>query len=183
MATANSTVTYKDIPGFPGYRVGDDGSVWSCRIASGAPGFHGLRSVITSNWRQLKPFLSKRTGRHQIQIGGARRSVHRLVLLAFVGPCPDGLEACHADGNRTNNVLSNLRWDTHKSNCADRIAHGTQVQGERMWNSRFTEADIRAIRDEYATKTTTYPKLAEKYGTSWTYIRDIVKRRAWKHVA
>lgn len=34
--------------------------------------------------------------------------VHRLVLETFVGPCPDGLECCHKDGNKSNNDLSNL---------------------------------------------------------------------------
>ncbi len=53
--------------------------------------------------------------------------VHRLVLEAFVGPCPDGMEACHNDGDRQNNHLSNLRWDTHSNNVQDSIKHGTQA--------------------------------------------------------
>ena len=48
------------------------------------------------------------------------RLAHRLVLEAFVGPCPQGQEACHRDGNAANNELSNLRWDTHLANCQDR---------------------------------------------------------------
>lgn len=50
--------------------------------------------------------------------------VHRLVLEAFVGPCPKGMEACHNDGDPTNNLLSNLRWDTHEANVADTKRHG-----------------------------------------------------------
>lgn len=63
--------------------------------------------------------------------GGGRRqsrSVHTLVLEAFVGPCPDGLEACHWDGDNTNNHLTNLRWDTHIANMADMTRHGRQHQ-------------------------------------------------------
>ena len=37
--------------------------------------------------------------------------VDRLVLSAFVGPCPPGMDAYHIDGNLENNKLSNLRWD------------------------------------------------------------------------
>ena len=33
--------------------------------------------------------------------------VHKLVLDAFVGTKPDGYQACHNDGNRTNNCLNN----------------------------------------------------------------------------
>jgi hypothetical protein len=51
-------------------------------------------------------------------------AVHRLVMLAFVGPCPDGLNVCHNDGVATNNVLGNLRYDTPSSNSQDRVRHG-----------------------------------------------------------
>ena len=54
-----------------------------------------------------------------------RRKVHRLVLEAFVGPCPDEMEACHfPDRTRSNNRLANLRWDTRKANWSDSVAHG-----------------------------------------------------------
>lgn len=52
-------------------------------------------------------------------------SVHRLVLSAFVGACPKGMEGCHNDGNPANNHLSNLRWDTPRGNAADKVLHGT----------------------------------------------------------
>ncbi len=51
--------------------------------------------------------------------------VHRLVLEAFVGPAPEGMEACHNDGNPTNNALSNLRWASRAENNLDRVRHGT----------------------------------------------------------
>ena len=35
------------------------------------------------------------------------RSVGRLVLEVFVGPCPPGMEACHNDGDPHNNWLDN----------------------------------------------------------------------------
>lgn len=54
------------------------------------------------------------------------KKIHRLVLEAFVGPCPSGMEACHDNGIRDDNRPSNLRWDTPRANAADRIAHGTQ---------------------------------------------------------
>lgn len=53
--------------------------------------------------------------------------VHRLVLNAFVGARPDGMEGCHNDGDPTNNHLSNLRWDTQSENQRDSVRHGTHV--------------------------------------------------------
>jgi hypothetical protein len=58
--------------------------------------------------------------------------VHRLVLEAFVGPRPAGMEACHNDGNPVNNVPSNLRWDTKSANAQDRVRHGGD------WHARRT---------------------------------------------
>jgi hypothetical protein len=52
------------------------------------------------------------------------KKVHRLVLEAFVGPCPDGMEACHNDGVRSNAKLTNLRWDTPSANQHDTVRHG-----------------------------------------------------------
>ncbi|MFB9286612.1 HNH endonuclease signature motif containing protein [Pseudoclavibacter helvolus] len=58
-------------------------------------------------------------------------AVHRLVLLAFVGPAPDAAVTCHSDGDRTHNSLSNLRWDTQAANCADRLEHGVWLEAIR----------------------------------------------------
>lgn len=54
-----------------------------------------------------------------------KRYVHRLVLLAFVGPPLEGQEALHIDGDATNNQLENLRWGTRQENALDLVTHGT----------------------------------------------------------
>jgi hypothetical protein len=52
-------------------------------------------------------------------------TVHVLVLTAFVGSCPEGMEGCHEDGNGRHNAVFNLRWDTHSNNLLDTLRHGT----------------------------------------------------------
>lgn len=54
-----------------------------------------------------------------------QRTIHSMVLTAFVGQRPDGLLCCHGDGSTTNNHVWNLRWDTHAANSADMLIHGT----------------------------------------------------------
>lgn len=49
--------------------------------------------------------------------------VHRIVTAAFLGPRPQGLEVCHNDGDKLNASLSNLRYDTRRSNIHDRLEH------------------------------------------------------------
>ncbi|MEU4016219.1 NUMOD4 motif-containing HNH endonuclease [Microbacterium sp. NPDC028030] len=63
--------------------------------------------------------------------GRSARLVHHLVLEAFVGPRPAGMEACHGNGNRGDARLVNLRWDTHSANMADSISHGTHAATRR----------------------------------------------------
>lgn len=47
----------------------------------------------------------------QLCHGGELVRVHKLVLLAFVGPPPSSFWlAIHTDGNRANNALANLWW-------------------------------------------------------------------------
>jgi hypothetical protein len=78
----------------------------------------------------------KSSGRYPMLIltmGGvpAGRYVHRLVLEAFVGPCPDGCECRHLDGNSRNNALSNLAWGTSGENKLDEVRHGTHPEASR----------------------------------------------------
>lgn len=79
--------------------------------------------------RVLKPFENRDTGHSQL---GLHRDgvmtlvrVHLVVLEAFVGPRPDGLEACHGPTGGFDNRLANLRWDTHSANMRDRTRDGT----------------------------------------------------------
>lgn len=85
------------------------------------------------------------------------RSVHRLVLEAFVGPAPEGMEGCHNNGDPWDNRLENLRWDTHQANMADAAAHGTFVlpphrtgsthsRGERNVRAKISEAQAREAK-------------------------------------
>ena len=118
---------WKSVPGYEGiYEVSDQGRVRSLdRIdASGNRRRGQDRKPVTKASGYLKVDLCK-DGRESAP------SVHRLVLTAFVGPAPDGMETCHNDGNPTNNALSNLRWGTHSANISDQVAHGTHREARK----------------------------------------------------
>lgn len=141
----SAPVIYKDIPGFRGYRVGNDGSVWSLRTTHGH---------VSTTWRQLKPLSGRKGHYHRVflRLNGrnGRRitwNIHRLVLEVFIGPCPAGMVCCHNDGNRTNNCLSNLRWDTPRNNSLDRRRHGTMLRGSRVGTARINEMVVEAVLD------------------------------------
>lgn len=78
--------------------------------------------------RLMKPTVDK-LGRHWARFSRndrkTARTVSRVVLEAFVGPCPKGMEGCHNDGDPGNNNVENLRWDTRSNNNYDAVRHGT----------------------------------------------------------
>ena len=57
--------------------------------------------------------------------------VHRLVLEAFVGPCPPGQQCRHLNGIPTDNRLENLAWGTPSEDNFDRIRHGTHQHSKK----------------------------------------------------
>lgn len=65
----------------------------------------------------------------------ARRFVHNIVLTAFVGSCPEGMQCRHLDGDPLNNRLSNLAWGTPRENSDDRIAHGRMIRATFATNT------------------------------------------------
>ena len=54
----------------------------------------------------------------------ATHQVHRLVMAAFVGPCPEGMEVRHLNGDPADNRLENLTYGTRAENSVDQVAHG-----------------------------------------------------------
>jgi HNH endonuclease/NUMOD4 motif len=86
-----------------------------------------------------------------------REYVHRLVALAFIGPCPIGKEVDHIDGDRAHNAIINLRY-LHKSKnrgaklTDDQVVEIRRLYLEGMSNRQLgkifgvTESAIRKIR-------------------------------------
>jgi len=109
------------------------------------------------------------------------RLVHRLVAAAFIGPCPDGQEVRHLDGNRRNNTLANLAYGTHDENMADQIAHGTRPAGTKHYRSKLNETEIADIRAAWAQGERPCD-LADRYGVSRPTISRIVYGMAYLDV-
>lgn len=148
-------------PGDPRYLVREDGTVLGL---TGEP----LRQRTTAK------------GYRRVKIGGKTLLVHHLVLMTYVGPCPDGMEAAHGDGNPGNNSASNLRWATPAENCADRELHGRtwRPAGSANPRSKLTEAQVKKIK-ELCASGARQRDVAEQFGVGQPQVSMIVngKRR------
>lgn len=131
MIVYRDVATWLPIVGYEGaYEVSRDGRVRSLtrmvRCGSGT-------GYITG--REMKTFLSA-DGRYptvKLSLNGKKKShlVHRLMLEAFDGPCPPGLEGCHRNDIPTDNRIENLRWDTRESNMRDVVLNGNHDQANK----------------------------------------------------
>lgn len=105
--------------------------------------------------------------------------VHILVLEAFQGPRPPGMEACHNDGDRTNARLDNLRWDTKKANQADKVLHGTAARGERQGSAKMTLELVQWVRESPQSSLALAPIL----GLAPSTIRAVRLGQNWRWAA
>lgn len=74
--------------------------------------------------------------------------IHRLVLDAFAGPRPEGMECRHLNGDPKDNRLRNLVWGTRAENMADRTRLGEHnpPMGTERHNAVLNEEIVRSIR-------------------------------------
>lgn len=113
-------------------------------------------------------------------------SVHRLVAETFIGNPNNLPEINHIDGNPFNNHVSNLEFCTKEHNVKHAYSTGLKKRenytGEGNACSKLKKEQVIAIREEYATGTTSYTKLAKKYNTVIGNIDFIIKRKTWADV-
>ena len=166
----------KTIPNFPNYSISKDGRVWSkSRITP-----HGHRRKgrwLKSNRMptgHLSICLYKNRTSH-------KQAIHRLVLETYVGPCPDGMECRHLNGNPADNNLRNLKWGTHSENVLDAVKHGTHVnnRGSNQGRSKLTEIQVRIIIVAYSTGKVTQEQISQAFGVSISTIKSILQKKNW----
>jgi hypothetical protein len=191
MADSTTSIEWRPCASLPGYEVTADGQVRIGRrffhgCAKGTPFVGRVPSKIIRQYEKRdgdRPVAMMVRAKYDRKV--AVRYVHRLVLEAFVGPCPDGMEGCHFDGNFRNNRVGNLRWDTRKGNMADARRHGTiripGLRGEGHPLSRFTEEDVLDMRRRFAAGES-QGQIAKLYATGQPVVQAIVRRKTWTHI-
>ncbi len=162
---------YVRIPGFLGYSISREGSVWSDYVN-----------------RPLKPFTDS-GGPGYVRVGllrdGKQRLVglHRLLAIVFLPGYHPSFQVNHKNGVKTDNRLENLEWCTPKYNLDHARSTGLRVQacGEAQGNSKLTAPDVRKIRELFRGGLS-QNAIARSYGVSRGCICGITQGLTWVHV-
>jgi len=135
---ADSTNTpaevWRAIPNFTDYSVSSTGRVMRTAGGKGAKPMRIIKQSKDQGGRLV--FNASMSGKVK------QLKVHRAVAFAFIGPCPEGHEVAHLDGNQENNCVVNLSYSTPVENTgiSERTAlsqwaaiYTAQSYANQMW--------------------------------------------------
>ena len=157
----------KDVIGYEGfYSVTDDGRIWSHhsnRFLKGSPNSEGY----------LLCTLSREGIEQKVRL-------HRVVAEVYI---PNPLRkpyVNHKDGNKQNNMVSNLEWVSASENTLHAYSLGLISAHNKQ--RALTEDDVTYIRDNYKkySKEFNLKFFAEKFNVSVHTIQSILKGRTYK---
>jgi hypothetical protein len=118
--------------------------------------------------------------RDRVEVGAY---AHQLVMQAFVGPRPDGMEVRHGPGGPHDNRLVNLCYGTKTDNNGpDKLRDGTLRYGESHYRSRVSADNVADIRRRRAAGEPCRV-LAAEYGVDEGTISVIATGGTWARVA
>lgn len=106
---------------------------------------------------------------------GKKRSameVYRLVMDAFVGPLPAGMDTRHLNGDRADSALANLAYGTRLENSLDRVAHGNAgiLKKEDVESLRLGRETARQVAERVGVHPVTCTMA--RSGERWIHMSD-----------
>lgn len=101
--------------------------------------------------------------------------VHLLVIRAFRGPAPEGLECNHEDGEKGNSRLANLVYRTRSYNERHKHATGlANFRGENNPSAKLTQGEIDSF--PALRRTMRVVDIAHRFGVTETTVYNYLRR-------
>lgn len=178
---------WRIIDRFPDYSVSSHG-----RVKRTTPNRYGLIShrplmPVLGNHGYLTVSLHKETQQFC-------KTIHSIVCHVFHGQKPSAKHhAAHIDGNKQNNLASNLAWKTPSQNSMDQHLHGTMrtgpdhhalympecmPRGQSHGNAKLTDASVIQIRNDCRSQ----KLIAADHGISQSLVSMLKNRKIWTHL-
>lgn len=156
---------WKQIPGLKNYEASNLGRI---------------RSLVRETPKVLKQNTDIK-GYSRISIFQKNYHVGALILIAFKGLRPKGMECSHLDGNPKNNKINNLKWCTSLENHSHKKLHGTTALGDRHPMRKLSSKDVLEIKKLISIGLNNVV-VAKKYNVNFRTISDIRNGNTWTHL-
>lgn len=154
------TEYWKDIEGFPNYRVSNLGNVWSKK-----------NNIILKSHKTNRGYL---TVGFWLDGKKKRLSIHRLVAQAFLTNPRNLPEVNHINGCKTDNNLSNLEWASGRKN----VLHAYQT---KLRKTKLSAIQVAEIKDSIE-RGLTQREIASRFSVSHFTIGEINRKKIWRQV-
>lgn len=177
---------FMTIPSFPDYLVSDVGRVKTkSRPIRYTHSVTGKEHFRNTEERFLKVQINDLTGYkfHQLYKDKKmyNKPIHLLVADAFLEKEEGKDYINHIDGNKHNNVVSNLERCTNEYNHEHATSTGLKAKGERIGTSKLTSNMVHAIK-YFIKKGVSHTELSIAFKISRSNVSLISEGKAWKHI-
>lgn len=158
---------WKDIQGYEDYQVSDLGNVKM------------TANSASRKERILKP-LNHPKGYFRVGLYKNKKVkfffIHRLVATHFIENPENKATINHINGDKSNNSIQNLEWNTYRENMNHSIENNLSSCGERNAKAKLNIEQVREIRNSNLLNS----ELCEKFKVSKSTIDNIKSNRTWK---
>lgn len=108
--------------------------------------------------------------------------IHQAVALAFIGECPEGFQVSHLDGDKLNNCVENLAYETPVDNINRKVEHGTHPDGDKNSQAKLTAEQVLSMREYAMCNKVTNKELGDMYGVSPMTANRAIRKISWSNV-
>jgi hypothetical protein len=104
--------------------------------------------------------------------------------MAFIPNLDNLPQVNHIDGDKLNNILSNLEWVTIGGNQKHAYETGLKIKPKGLLNGRqeLEEEEVLVIYHKLLNKQESIKSLSDTYNVTTTQIGRIKKKEAWSHL-
>lgn len=135
-------------------------------------------SILSSGYYSVRTTLGDRE--HKIHI-----IIHKAVAYTFLDNPNNLPEVNHKDGNKGNNRVDNLEWNTSHDNQQHKYDTGLinkdLISGENNHSSKLKSKDVEYIREHYikGSKEFGARAMAKRFSVSHVTILSILNNKTW----
>lgn len=172
------TLDMKDIPQFEGlYAITKNGEIWAYPRSRKHKSKKGMNFNVLYDGKWLKPKQNKDGYLYIILYKNKKaitRKIHRFVALTYIPNPLNKKEVNHINGNKHDNNVNNLEWNTRQENATHAGKNHFFPSGEQHHNAKLSDIDVKKIKELFYTKKYSQRELGNKFGVRQSHISRLI---------